>query len=113
MSNKSVILFILFAVLLFTSCATPLQRRQRFVASHATIVSAVKDAILRGTVIEGMSQQGVKASWGKPHRSYMKKFGSLPARHWEYDIQQPDRVDTFVLIFRKSFLIKISLKYSK
>lgn len=106
------IIIILSIVMLF-SCATPAQRKQRFVASHPQTREGIKDAVLRGTVLEGMSKDAVRASWGKPRRSYKKKFGSLTALHWEYDIEQPDSIDTFLLIFRDDMLLKMKLKHSK
>lgn len=97
----------------FSSCAAPVQRRQHYAASHKNLHPRLKDAVLRGSVVEGMTSRDVRASWGKPQRSYKKIFGSVPARYWEYDIEQPDRIDTYVLIFRNKRLLKMKMKYSK
>ncbi|MFH1379538.1 MAG: hypothetical protein ABII23_04595 [bacterium] len=105
--------FWLCGLFLIFACAAPQVRRRNFVAAHPELQRQFKDAVLRGSVFEGMSMHEVKASWGKPQRSYKKIFGSIPARHWEYDIEQPDRIDTYVLIFRNGTLLKMKLKHSK
>lgn len=103
----------IFGLFLMSACATPQVRREKFVSSRQGLPERHKDAILRGSVFEGMSKREVLASWGRPQRAYKKIFGSIPARHWEYDITQPDRIDTYVLIFRNGIMMKMTLKHSK
>lgn len=104
---------IFFFAFFLSSCASPEIRRQRFVTAHPKSERNINNAVLRGSIFEGMSAQAVKASWGKAQRKYRRLFGRVPAVHWEYDIHQPDRIDTYMLIFRKGFLVKMKLKHSK
>ena len=59
-----------------TGCAAsgPLLRpshklRSEYVERHLELTSEIKQAILEGKVIKGMTKEDVKASWGKPSRT--------------------------------------------
>lgn len=61
--------------LLLCSCATTSQAkmpnyesRKNYVEIHPGLASEIKQAILKGDVIEGMTKQDVLAAWGEPSK---------------------------------------------
>lgn len=74
------IMMILSLSLLLCSCATISQAkmpnyesRNNYIAMHPELSSEIKQAILKGKVIEGMTKQDVLAAWGEP--SKIHKYG--------------------------------------
>ncbi len=68
-------MMILSLSLLLCSCATTSQAkmpdyesRKNYVEIHPELSAEIKQAVLEGKVIEGMTKQDVLASWGQPGR---------------------------------------------
>lgn len=68
-------MMILSLSLLLCSCATTSQARMpdyesrnNYVEMHPELSSGIKQAVLEGKVIEGMTKQDVLASWGEPSK---------------------------------------------
>ncbi len=55
--------------------------RQEYVKNHPDLPPELKDAILKGRVINGMTQSDVLAVWGKPTRIFLERGGES----WFYD----------------------------
>ena len=71
--NKSLIFFSLILLFTISGCATsgPLSRpnqsfRQEYLNSHPELSPQIRQAILEGKVIKGMTKENVMASWGEP-----------------------------------------------
>ncbi len=61
-SNK--ILFIIVLIMLLSiGCYTS---REGYISAHPELNPKIKDAIIKGEVLEGMTEDEVKASWGSP-----------------------------------------------
>lgn len=68
---------ILSLSLLLCSCATTSQAkmpnsesRKNYVEAHPDLSLEIKQAILEGKVIEGMTKEDVLATWGEPNEKY-------------------------------------------
>jgi len=79
---------ILLAIFLLVGCAAgnnltkPTHNtRQEYVNSHPQLISEIKQAILRGKVVKGMSKDDVFAAWGEPTRISAETSGE----GWFYD----------------------------
>jgi hypothetical protein len=95
---------IIIGTLGLIACATPQERRARFVSAHPELRQEYLAAVRNGTIIEGMNTKTVRASLGRPQRTYTKIFGSTPAAYWEYRFAGGEN---YTLIFRNNILIKI------
>ena len=65
----------LLLILIITGCATASQAkmpnynsRQEYLNNNSELSPEIKQAILKGKVIEGMTKQDVLATWGEPSR---------------------------------------------
>lgn len=65
MLSKVIIFIIVLIMSLSMGCYTS---REGYVSSHPEINPKIKDAILKGEVLEGMTQEEVKASLGTPYQ---------------------------------------------
>lgn len=86
--NKSLIIFL---TLLFTfiggGCSTvgslrkpSLSSRQEYIRDNPRLSAEIKQTILEGKVIKGMTKDDVRASWGEP--SEMDDFSTNPNAWW-------------------------------
>lgn len=84
-----IFLMVLSALLAFPTlgCATggpimkpSLTSRQEYVQNHPELSPEIKQAILAGQVINGMTKEAVRVSWGEPTR--IKDFGTNPQAWW-------------------------------
>jgi hypothetical protein len=63
-SNK--ILFISVLIMLFSiGCAVS---KEGYISAHPELNPKIKEAIIKGEVLEGMTEDEVKASWGSPYQ---------------------------------------------
>lgn len=92
MEKIKVIILLLF-VLMIIGCATTSQAkmpnyesRKNYVETHPELYSEIKEVILKGKVIEGMTKQDVLATWGEPSRvsGYDEPEGEY-GENWYYD----------------------------
>ncbi len=70
-------LIILFFALMLIGCATTSQAkmstyesRKSYVNAQSKLSSEMKEAILKGKVIDGMTKNDVLAIWGEPNKKY-------------------------------------------
>jgi len=63
MLSKKVLFIIIIIMQLLIGCYTS---REGYISAHPELKSNIKEAILRGAVLEGMTEDEVKASWGSP-----------------------------------------------
>ena len=88
--------FILIVVVLITSssCASvpfkkiTLNNRTVYVNEHPNLKESIKDAILKGKVIIGMSFEDVRAVWGEPNEistAENSKFLKEGESGWQYN----------------------------
>lgn len=94
--NNAIIKFqmiVLLSSFMIIGCATTTQAkmpdynsRQLYVENHPELSSEIKQAILKGRVIEGMTKQDVLATWGEPSRvsGYDEPEG-VYGEDWYYD----------------------------
>jgi hypothetical protein len=68
----------------FDSATRDMQRRQSYAQSHPGLAQAIRSAIFNRTIIIGMTQEQVIASWGRPQRikRYVYSFGVY--EQWVY-----------------------------
>ena len=88
--NK-ILLYSGFFIFTFVGCtmARPgLESRKNFLQTRGFINQEIKQAILEGKVIEGMTRDEVQASWGKPNEisdATTSKFLIEGEESWEYE----------------------------
>jgi len=86
----------MLAFLTVTGCASmskPLAKsnqnlRQEYVNNHSELSKEIKQAIINAKVIEGMTEEQVVASWGKPSKinePFTNQFGNYYGKLWEYN----------------------------
>jgi outer membrane protein assembly factor BamE (lipoprotein component of BamABCDE complex) len=63
MSAKKILFVIILIMSLSIGCYAP---REGYVSAHPELNPKIKEAILRGEVLEGMTEDEVRASWGRP-----------------------------------------------
>lgn len=79
--------------LMLIGCATVSQAkmpdynsRRLYVENHPGLSSEIKQAILKGKVIEGTTKQDVLATWGEPSRIFhYDGSDETYGEHWYYD----------------------------
>lgn len=89
---ENIKLIFIFLVILITGCATTSQARasnhesrKNYVESHLELSLGIKQAILQGKVIEGMTKQDVFATWGEPNNtSKYEEPDEQHAEDWYY-----------------------------
>jgi outer membrane protein assembly factor BamE (lipoprotein component of BamABCDE complex) len=125
MDNKRLILSIFVIFLIFLSgCATsgPLLRpsfnsRQEYVRNHPRLSPEIKQAILEGRVIKGMTKEDVRASWGEPTR--IKDFTTDPnawwydknSEGWWYQASPLSLEPTRFIEFKKGIVVDVTEQY--
>ncbi len=84
----------LAVVIIFSSCAsTPLMKpglnkRTVYIDSHPYLAQSIREAIVKGKVIEGMSFDDVRATWGEPDVMSTAEDSKLLAEDevaWQYN----------------------------
>ena len=65
MSFIKIVFIILLIMSLLIGCSVS---REAYVSSHPELNPTIKEAILRGEVLEGMTENEVRASWGRPNQ---------------------------------------------
>ena len=84
----------LTVVMIFSSCAsTPLMKpglnnRTAYIDNHPYLDQSIREAIVKGKVIKGMSFDDVRATWGEPDEigtSESSKFLSKGEVVWQYN----------------------------
>ncbi len=63
-TRRFTVLFVVLAVL--AGCTTAAQRRQRYVEANPELKPEIAAAIIEGRIVEGMTADDVRASWGEP-----------------------------------------------
>jgi len=100
------ILALIAALFLLLSCTPPKRHaRARYVNDTPGLKSEIRNAILAGDVIEGMTKEQVYASWATPIFKGEKTENGREYEYWTY----PDMKDSpFVnLYFRNDIVVKI------
>jgi len=71
--NKRLIIFGIMLLFLLSGCATNalslepnINSKQKYIENHRGLSIEIKEAILEGKVIKGMTKDNVRASWGSP-----------------------------------------------
>jgi hypothetical protein len=99
-------LAVIAALLLAVSCTPPKEHmRVRYVNDNPDLQKDVKNAILRGDVIIGMTKDQVYASWATPIIRGERKENGTTYEYWTF----PDKKQSpFVnLYFLGDFVVKI------
>ena len=69
--QKNKLFFVFSLVLVLISCGPSLTDvREEYITAHPTLDARTKDAISKAEVINGMTPDEVKASWGDPDKVY-------------------------------------------
>lgn len=63
MSFNKLLFIVLLIMLLLIGCYTS---REGYVTAHPELNPKIKEAIIKGKVLEGMTEDEVRASWGSP-----------------------------------------------
>lgn len=81
---KRLMFMAICSVILFEGCATASQRRLAFFNSHPNLNQQVRQAILEGRILKGMTMEEVRASWGSPQTfSKSEGYGNV-SESWYY-----------------------------
>jgi hypothetical protein len=100
MSSKAEGAVLCLVVLIAFSCAQDTRRRERYIAEHPWTPAEVVSAILKGSVMLGMTRAEVAASMGTPVE---KNYVSPPRReYWHYEDE-----DT-VVVFLDGSVIEVN-----
>lgn len=99
---------LLAVMAILAGCATAAQRRQEYVNDHPDLQSAIAAAIIEGRVMEGMTTDDVRASWGDPERTTRAISEAGEQDTWSY----PTPIGRFqegklILIFTGRKLVKL------
>jgi len=65
MSFNKIVFIILLIMSLLMGCSVS---REAYVSAHPELNSTIKEAIIKGEVLEGMTEDEVRASWGRPNQ---------------------------------------------
>jgi hypothetical protein len=96
-------------MLLFTSCATMQQRRQNFVKANPGINDQQKDAILKGDITAGMTEDMVRAAWGDPIDVIKEVLEGESVISWIYQQQSDDLINTYRVRFKDGLVNEVKL----
>lgn len=75
---------LLAALAVLAGCATAAQRRQHYVSANPDLRPEIASAILEGKIIEGMTAEDVRASWGEPDRETVSITETSREKTWSY-----------------------------
>ncbi|MHB9071936.1 MAG: outer membrane protein assembly factor BamE domain-containing protein [Desulfobaccales bacterium] len=65
MSANKILFIVILILSLLIGCYVS---REGYVSAHPELNPTIKEAILRGEVLEGMTEDEVRASWGSPNQ---------------------------------------------
>lgn len=65
MSFKKILFIIILMMSLSIGCAAS---KEGYISAHPELNPKIKEAIIKGAVLEGMTEDEVKASWGTPYQ---------------------------------------------
>lgn len=66
MRTKSFVLVLIFLLVINCTTANLIKRRQGYINSHSELEPAIRDAIINGEILIGMTTEQVLASRGRP-----------------------------------------------
>ncbi len=75
---------LLAALAVLAGCVTAAQRRQNYVDANPDLAPEIAAAILEGKVVEGMTAEDVRASWGDPLRETVSISEQAREETWSY-----------------------------
>jgi outer membrane protein assembly factor BamE (lipoprotein component of BamABCDE complex) len=87
MSTRRTLALFLVLALFAGACATPttlMDSREAYVKAHPELDPTVKNAILEGTAVPGMTQKQVRASCGEPNLTSTGKYHGEYCDLWGY-----------------------------
>jgi outer membrane protein assembly factor BamE (lipoprotein component of BamABCDE complex) len=84
-ARRTLALFLVLA-LFVGACATPttMQSREAYVKAHPQLDPKVKNAILEGSAVPGMTQEQVLVSCGEPNLTSTGKHNGAYCNLWGY-----------------------------
>lgn len=65
MSFNKILFIIILIMSLLIGCSVS---REGYISAHPELNPKIKEAIIKGEVLEGMTEDEVKASWGRPYQ---------------------------------------------
>ncbi|MCK9376954.1 MAG: outer membrane protein assembly factor BamE [Syntrophobacterales bacterium] len=65
MSTNKILFIIILILSLSIGCSVS---REAYISAHPELNPTMKEAILKGEVLEGMTEDEVRASWGRPNQ---------------------------------------------
>ncbi|OGX23954.1 MAG: hypothetical protein A3D10_01675 [Omnitrophica WOR_2 bacterium RIFCSPHIGHO2_02_FULL_48_11] len=91
--SRFFILIIMVAAMLASCASTPLRKpaldnRKEYVDAHRYLSQTIKEAIIKGKVVKGMTFDDVRATWGEPNEISTpedNKFMSEGEVMWQYN----------------------------
>jgi hypothetical protein len=106
-------LLLVCVAMLFAGCMTLQGSRQRFVNTHPALEDDVRDAILNGDIIAGMTPDMVRATWGQPVDEIKEVINGSNVTSWIYQDYAGSYVDIYRVRFRSEKVYEVKLLRSR
>lgn len=103
---KKIIILMSILCIFLSSCATAQKRRQDYVKAHPELDDQIKESILNGKIILGMTKAQVIASWGRPVRIRQPVGSWRVYEQWIYynDPDSPHSCPIIYVYFRNGIV---------